>query len=108
MRTARRSGCTGVCGAAFRRSASCIENSRSLWLCLLPVSMTFVREGGSAERGNLLQQLVHLDRLGYVVACTLAQAPDAVGLEVLARAHDHGDVLRGRVLRKLTRELETV
>src|SRR5512147_386583 len=113
MRTASRIGSLGALVAAFSRSASWVEKSRSLLRPLapdlMPVSIGAPDRGpASAERRDLLQQFVRLDRLADVVARALAQGPDAIGLLVLAGADDDRDRLRGRVLGQRARELETV
>src|SRR5258706_1554504 len=119
MRSASRIGSLGVYLAALSFSASCVENSRSLPSCL-PASFAIrcsreVGRGQSkswrsrlAERGDLLQQVIGPDRLGDVVTRALTQAPDAVGLQALAGAHDDRKVLRGRILRQLGGPRKTI
>ncbi len=49
---------------------------------------------GSAERRDLGEQLVAVDRLDDVIARALPQPPDLVGFLAFRRAHDHGDRFR--------------
>ena len=105
MRTARRVGSTGLFGASFRRCASCVENSRSLTSCRLVASplvaiveSRFASAHRLVESGDFLEQLVGLDWLDDVVARTLPQTPNTIGLLILAGAHDDRNVLRHRIL----------
>src|SRR5690606_8000110 len=78
--------------AAVRRWAK--RSCRSLSDCRL--AMLCGSLAGSGQRADLGEQFVAVDRLRHVVAGALAHAPDAIGLQVLAGAHDDGN---GRILR---------
>src|SRR6267378_100671 len=74
---------------------------RSPWYCRR-------KRAGSAERGDLGEKLLRIDGLDDVVPRSLSHAPNPVGFQFLAGAHDHRDVLGGFVARDGARRLEPV
>src|SRR5512135_1768968 len=90
---------------ASRDASSCWNERRSRRAARV---MSDVAAPESAERGDLRQQFVADDGLDEVVAGTLAQPPDLVGLLALGRAHDDRDRPCFGVATDRTRRLEAV